>query len=169
MRNLLSSLAIASFLACLAAPAAAQSANAIVSIRAAEVVQNSPQYKSGQSQIKTEFDRRKTELEAEAKKLGEDLQKFKREADVIAPDARSKLEKDINTRRIDFDYKQRQFQEDLQKRERELTDGMMTKIRGIIVQVATEKGAQVVIQDPIYAAPGVDITDEVLKRLQAAP
>lgn len=169
MRLLLPALALAGLLFSFISPANAQSAATLVTIRAGELVQNSPQYKSGQAQIKTEFDRRKTDLEAEAKKLGEDLQTFKREGDVMAPDARSKMEKELNTRRIDFDYKQRQFQEDLQKRERELTEGMMSKIRDTIVLVATEKGAQVVIQDPIYAVPAVDITDEVLKRLQAAP
>lgn len=141
----------------------------IATIRAAELVQSSPQYKAGQTQMKAEFERRKTDLEAEYKKLADDMQKFKREGDVMAPDARSKMEKDLNTRRIDFDYKQRQFTDDLQKRERELGEGMMVKIRDIIAKVAAERGAEVVIQDPVWAAPSTDITAEVLKRLQAAP
>jgi outer membrane protein len=45
---------------------------------------------------------------------------------------------------------------------------MMTKIREVVYKVAQEKGVEVVIQDPVYAAPGIDITDEVLKRLQAS-
>jgi len=152
-----------------ALPAFAQQVpNGIATIRAAELVQTSPQYKDGQAKMKAEFERRRTDLEAEAKKLGDDVQKYKREGDVMAPDARAKMEKDLNARKVDFDYKQRQFQEDLQKRERELTDAMMGKIRDIITQVATERGAKVVIQDPVWMTPDTDITDEVLKRLQAA-
>jgi outer membrane protein len=140
----------------------------IAVIRAAELVQGSPQFKAGQTQMKTEFEKRKSALEAEAKKLQDDVQKFKRESDVMSADARSKAEKDLNTRRIDFEYKQKQFQEDFQKRDRELGETMMTKIREVVYKVAQEKGVEVVIQDPVYAAPGIDITDEVLKRLQAS-
>jgi outer membrane protein len=140
----------------------------IATIRAAELVQNSPQFKSGQTQMKSEFDKRKSDLEAEAKKLGEDLQKFKREQDVMSAEARAKTEKDLNTRKIDFDYKQRQFGEDFQKRDRELTESMMAKIKEVVIAVAKEKGVDVVLQDPVYVTPGIDITDDVLKKLQAA-
>ena len=146
---------------------AAQADGKVGAIRAAELVQNSPQFKSGQAQMKSEFDKRKSDLEAEAKKLGEDLQKFKREQDVMSGEARSKAEKDLNTRKIDFDYKQRQFGEDFQKRDRELTESMMGKIKEVVVAVAKERGFDVVVQDPVYAVPAVDITDDVLKRLQS--
>lgn len=156
------------FVAGLFVTGAAQAQTKIATIRAAELVQSSPQFKAGQAQMKSEFDRRKSELEAEAKKLGEDLQKFKREGDVMTAEARSKMEKDLNTRKIDFEYKQRQLGEDFQKRDRELTESMMSKIKETIVAVAKEKGADVVLQDPVYVAPGIDITEEVLKRLQAS-
>lgn len=159
---------IASVLAAglLLAAGSAQAQGKVATIRAAELVQNSPQFKQGQVQMKSEFDKRKSDLEAEAKKLGEDLQKFNREKDVMSADARSKSEKDLNTRKIDFDYKQRQFGEDFQKRDKELTEGMMGKIKAVIEAVAKEKSVDVVIQDPVYAAPAIDITDDVLKRLQ---
>jgi outer membrane protein len=150
-----------------AGSAVAQSTGKIATIRAAELVQSSPQFKAGQVQMKSEFDKRKSDLEAEAKKLGDDLQKFKREQDVMSADARSKTEKDLNTRKIDFDYKQRQFGEDFQKRDKELTESMMGKIKAVIEAVAKEKGVDVVVQDPVYATASTDITDEVLKRLQA--
>lgn len=140
----------------------------IVTIRAAELVQASPQFRAGQAQMKTEFERRKGELEAEARKLGDDATKFKKEADVMTGDARAKVEKDLQTRKIDFDYKQRQFGEDFQKRDRELTEKLMNSIKQVVLEVAKEQNADLVLQDPIYAGPGVDVTDEVLKRLQAS-
>ncbi|MGB0954482.1 MAG: OmpH family outer membrane protein [Panacagrimonas sp.] len=138
----------------------------IVSIRAAEIVQASPQFKSGQAQIKTEFEKRKADLESEAKKLAEDVKKFQREADVMSGDARAKMEKDLQTRKIDFDYKQRQFGEDFKKRDRELTETLMARIRTVVEAVAKERGADLVLQDPVYAAESIDVTAEVVKRLQ---
>lgn len=157
--------------ALLLSPAVAAQALAttkIVTIRAAEVVQASPQFKAGQAQMKAEFDRRKADLEAEAKKLAEDVRKFQKEADLLGVDARAKAEKDLTTRRIDFESKQRQFGEDFQKRDREMTEAMMAKIKEVVVAVAKEKGADLVLQDPVYAAPGSDITNDVLARLAAA-
>lgn len=146
----------------------AQAEGKIATIRAADIVQGSPQFKSGQALMKSEFDKRKSDLEAEAKKLGEDLQKFKNDQAVLSSDARAKSEKDLTTRRVDFEYKQRKFGEDFQKRDRELTETMMSKIKDVVFAVAKEKGVDVVIQDPVYATPGVDITADVIKRLQAS-
>lgn len=160
-------LAIAAALAGMSSPATAEVK--IVTIRGADLVQASPMFKSGQQQMKTEFERRKGELEAEAKKLGDDVTRFKKEADVMSGDARSKAEKDLQTRKIDFDYKQRQFGEEFQKRDREMSEKLMGSIKEVVMAVAKEHSADLVLQDPIYASAGVDVTDEVIKRLQAAP
>jgi outer membrane protein len=140
----------------------------IITIRFSDIVQASPLYKSGQAQFKSEFEKRKSDLETEARKLQDDAKKFQREGDVMSSDARAKTEKDLQTRKIDFDYKQRQLGEDAQKRERELYDKIMASIKEVVVQVAKEQGADLVLQDPVFAAPGIDVTDEVIKRLQSA-
>lgn len=148
---------------------AAQAELKIVTIRAGDIVQASPLFKSGQGQIKAEFEKRKADLEVEARKLGDDVKKFQREADVMSSDARAKTEKDLQTRKIDFEYKQRQFGEDFQKRDRELTEKLMNNIKQVVVEIAKEQKADIVLQDPVYAGPGIDVTDLVIKRLQAAP
>jgi outer membrane protein len=145
----------------------AQADTKIISIRAGDIIQASPLFKSGQAQIKAEFEKRKGELEAEARKLGEDVKKFQREADVMSSEARAKAEKDLSTRKVDFDYKQRQFGEDFQKRDRELTEKLMSSIKQVVVDIAKEQNADLVLQDPVFAAPGIDVTDQVIKRLQA--
>lgn len=139
----------------------------IITIRAGELVQASPVFKTGQAQIKAEFEKRKNDLEAEARKLGDDVKKFQREADVMSSEARAKAEKDLSTRKVDFDYKQRQFGEDFQKRDRELSDKLMNNIKEVVTQIAKEQGADLVLQDPVFSAPGIDVTDQVIKRLQA--
>ena len=127
----------------------------ILTVRSNEIIQQSPQAKAAAEKMKAEFERRKNDLEAEYKRFAEDVKKFQQEADLISAADRAKREKDLNTRKIDLDYKQRQFQE------------LMVKIRGVISQIAKERGADLVITDAVYAADGIDITAEVLKRLQA--
>ncbi len=139
----------------------------IITIRAAALVQASPMFKSGQEKIKAEFEKRKNSLEAEAKSLSEDAKNFQREADVMSSEARAKKEKNLQTRKIDFDYKQRKFQEDFQQRDRELSQSLSENIQKYVIEVAKERGADLVLQDPVFAAPGIDVTDEVIKRMQS--
>lgn len=159
------------FLACflllgmMAGPVAAELK--IVTIRAAALLQSSPKFKAGQEKIKAEFEPRSKALEAEAKSLADDVQKFKREADLMSGEARAKAEKDLQTRRIDFEYKRKQFAEEFQKTDRELSAELTDEIKKYVVEVAKEKGADLVLQDPVFAAPGVDVTDEVIKRMQS--
>ena len=170
MRNtskIAAALAVAATLIATAMPAQAELK--IITIRAAELVQASPQFKTGQQAMKTEFERRKNDLETEAKKLADDVNRFKKEADVMSGEARAKAEKELQTRKIDFEYKQRQFGEDFQKRDREMSEKLMGAIKEVVMAVAKERNADLVLQDPIFASNAVDVTDEVVKRLQAAP
>jgi Skp family chaperone for outer membrane proteins len=140
----------------------------IATIRATELVAQSPQFKAGADKMKAEFDRRKSDLEAEGKKFQDDVKKYQKEGDAMSSADRAKTEKDLQSRQVDLQYKQRQFQEDLQNRDRQLTADMTSKIKTVIETVAKEKGIDLVVQDPVYASPAVDITTEVLKKLQAA-
>lgn len=161
-------LAAAALAATVFATAPAYAEAKIAAIRSNELVQQSPQFKTGQDKMKQEFERRANDLEAEAKKFGEDVKGFQKEAELLSAADRAKKEKDLNTRKIDLEYKTRQFQEERTTRERQLFAEMMGKIKGVIEAVAKEKGVSIVIENPVYAEDGLDITAEVLKRLQAA-
>jgi outer membrane protein len=139
----------------------------IATIRATELVAQSPQFKAGADKMKAEFDRRKSDLEADGKKFQDDVKKYQKEGDAMSTADRAKTEKDLQSRQVDLQYKQRQFQEDLQSRDRQLTTDMTNKIKTVIETVAKEKGIDLVLQDPVYASPTVDITADVLKKLQA--
>jgi outer membrane protein len=141
----------------------------IGTLRGNDLVQQSPQYKSASERMKAEFEKRAGDLEAELKKLQEDAKKFQKEADLLSPADRARQQKDLDTRKIDFDYKSRQFEEDRTNRQRQLLSDMMASIRAVIEDVARQKALDLVINDPVFAAPSIDITGDVLKRLQAGP
>lgn len=156
------------FLGALAAAQPALAETKIATIRAQEVVQQSPQYKSAQARMKAEFEKRQSDLNAQGSQLDEDVKKYQRDADTMSPEVRARTEKDLLARRTDFEFAQRKFQEDASHRDRELTAELMDQIKTTIAQVAKEKGIDVIISDPVYTSADLDLTDEVLKRLQAA-
>lgn len=141
----------------------------IAVVRSADLVQNAPQYQATEAEIKAEFDKRKATLEAQGKKLSDDIQTFQKDADTMAPDARLKMQNDLITRENDFKFQRQKFQQDLQNTDREKTDQLMTQIQSVINDVAKKQGYDIVLQDPVYATSGIDITDMVLKQLESEP
>ncbi|WP_028007661.1 OmpH family outer membrane protein [Solimonas flava] len=139
------------------------------SVRSAELAEKAPQFKAMQDQLKAQFERRQNDLEAEAKKLQDDGRAFQKEADLLAPADRAKKEKDLTTRRIDLESKGRQLQEDFNKARQESFAKAMGQVKNVIDAVAREKNLDLIVENPVYAKPEVDVTDDVLKRLQAAP
>ena len=139
----------------------------IAVIKSARLLQESPQYKRAQQQMQADFADRAKALETEAKKLGEDIDEFKRNQDVMSLSERNRMEKDINNRRVDFNYTERKFREDLAAREKELARTLMNQISSVIKDVASSGGYDLVLQDPVFASDTIDITDAILKRLES--
>jgi outer membrane protein len=137
----------------------------IMSIRLTQVVQSWPEFKSSQEALKTDLARRKAELDAEVKRINDDEQKLNREALGKSETDQKKAMQELSSRKFDLQYKADQFQKDAQKRSRDLEESLLVKIRTAVEAVAKEKGATVVVQEPVYSVPDVDITNDVIKRL----
>lgn len=162
------SLAGAALIAAPAALAQAAAPTKILSIRSAEILQQSPQLKSFVDRMKKEFEQRGKDLEAEGRRLEEEFAQFRKDSAVLSATDYAKRKKELDSRRSDFEAKGRQLQEDMGMRERQLRAEMMSKIQSVIVQIAKERGADLVVQDPAFATDVVDVTGEVIKRLQGA-
>lgn len=140
----------------------------IGTVRSAELADKAPQFKALQDKLKNEFERRQNDIEAEAKKLNDDGRNFQKEADTLTAADRAKREKDLTTRRIDIESKGRQIQEDFNKRRQELFIQTMGGIKTVIDAVAKDRSLDLIIDNPVFAKPELDVTAEVLKRLQAS-
>ncbi|WP_293395210.1 OmpH family outer membrane protein [Nevskia sp.] len=153
-------------LAVFAAPTMAVAADAKVAVvRFDDAVRASPQYKVADQKMTAEFQKRKSDLEAQSKQFESDVEKFKRDRVTVSPDAAAKTEKDLAARQVDLSQAGRKFQEDAQTRQRELTNEVVSKVRDAVVAVAKEKSLDVVVADPVYANTSFDITDDVVKKL----
>ncbi|MBX6421067.1 MAG: OmpH family outer membrane protein [Nevskia sp.] len=146
-----------------AAPAMADLKIAVV--RLGDLLQQSSAYKAASAKFQAEVKKRNDAIEAERKQLADDLQKYQRDAATMSPEQRDKTEKDLNTRQAQLDFDRRKAQEDLQNRDQELQAELLGKVKDVIYQVAKERGYDVVLTNAFAVNPSVDITDDVLKRL----
>jgi outer membrane protein len=68
----------------------------------------------------------------------------------------------------DFQRKRREFQEDLNARKNEELQQVIERTNRVIRQVAEQEKYDLVIQEAVYINPKHDITDKVIRALNAS-
>lgn len=141
-------------------------ASGVAVVQSGPLVRNSPQYSQAKAQMKAEFEKRHDDLQSKEQKLQQDFQAFQKNAEVMTPGERTKQQEALVNRRNDLMQQEQKFQEDFQQRDQQLTKQLMDQIKVVVEQVAKSDGYDVVVQDPVYANPKLDITDQVLSKLK---
>lgn len=158
-----------SFLAAAALFAGAANADMkIASVRVDEVILQSDTFKAARDKFNSEFEKRKKDLETQIKTFQDDAKKYERDKSIMSPEEQAKKEKDLTARQVDLQYAQQKFNDDAGQRDREFQKDLVGKLKDAIDAVAKEKGFDLIVRDPLYATSTVDITDDVLKRMQAS-
>ena len=62
----------------------------------------------------------------------------------------------------------REFQEDLNQRKNEETASVLERTNKVIKQIFDSEKYDLIVQDVVFAGPRVDITDKVIKALNAS-
>jgi len=111
-------------------------------------------------------------LPDKAKQLQANQQKLQTSGSVMNDAARSQLEKEIERQQKDGERFQQDAQAEVQELQQEVQNEFVKKLTPIIDQLAAEKGLQLVFnagQSGIsWAAPGLDLTPDVIKKLDGA-
>jgi outer membrane protein len=114
--------------------------------------------------------RAQKKIEAEFKKRDDDLAKLaeqlKRMQDDL--DKNSVTMGETQRRNKEFQRKQREFREDLNQRRNEELASVVEHANRVIKQIAEQEKYDLVVQDVVYFSPRIDITDKVIKALEAS-
>jgi outer membrane protein len=124
--------------------------------------------KAAQTKLETEFAKREKELIDIGNTLKTTSEKFEREAPTLAESQRNTRQKQLVEQDRDFQRKRREFQEDLNARKNEELQAVLERANRLVKQVAEAEKYDVVLQEAVYINPKHDITDKVLKALNAA-
>ncbi len=143
----------------------------IAVIRGPELMRASSLEKDANAKLANEFNKRRSDLEAQQQKFQDDVGKYQRDHDTMSPDQQAKTEKDLNSRKIDIGHAGQQLQQDLDSRKMQLSMEIQSRVQTAVQQIAKERGYDLVLDNAVYSSPAFDITDEVVKRLNqpAAP
>ncbi len=124
--------------------------------------------KAAQTKLEQEFARREKELLDLGNTLKTATEKFEREAPTLAESQRTARQRQLVDQDRDFQRKRREFQEDLSARKNEELSQVLERANKVVKQVAEAEKYDVILQEAVYINPKHDITDKVIKALNAA-
>jgi outer membrane protein len=125
--------------------------------------------KAAQAKLESEFSKREKELEDTASSLKAASDKFEKESPTLAESQRAARQKQLVEQDRDFQRKRREFQEDLGARKNEELAAVLERANRIVKQVAEQEKYDLVLQEVVYINPKHDITDKIIKALNAGP
>jgi outer membrane protein len=124
--------------------------------------------KAAQAKLEQEFSRREKELNDIGTTLKAASDKFEREAPTLSESQRAQRQKALIDTDRDFQRKRREFQEDLNARKNEELQQVLDRANRVVKQVAEQEKYDVILQEAVYINPKHDITDKVIRALNAA-
>lgn len=124
--------------------------------------------KAAQSKLELEFGKREKELNDVATQLKTASDKFEREAPTLSETQRNTRQKQLVDQDRDFQRKRREFQEDLNARKNEELQTVIERANKVVKALAETEKYDLIVQEAVYVNPKHDITDKVLKSLNAA-
>ena len=124
--------------------------------------------KAAQAKLEQEFSRREKELVDMGNSLKSATEKFEREAPTMAESQRTARQRQLVDQDREFQRKRREFQEDLGARKNEELGQVLERANRVVKQVAEQEKYDVILQEAVYINPKHDITDKVIKAMNAA-
>jgi outer membrane protein len=124
--------------------------------------------KAAQAKLEQEFAKREKELNDMGASLKSASDKFEREAPTLSESQRAQRQKALVDQDRDFQRKRREFQEDLNARKNEELQQVLDRANRVVKQVAESEKYDVILQEAVYINPKLDITDKVIKALNAS-
>ena len=162
-------LAAATLVMAAAAPAVAQEAMKIGYVNSERVLREATPAKAAQAKLETEFSKREKELNDAGTKLKAAADKLEKDAPTLSEGERNRRQRELVDQDRDLQRKRREFQEDLNQRRNEELSAVVERANRVIRQIFESEKYDLILQDAAFFSPRVDITDKVIKLLNAAP
>jgi outer membrane protein len=147
-------------------PAAAQELK-LGYVNSERVLRDSAPAKAAQAKLEAEFGRRERELNDIRNRLKTAADKFEKDAPTLPESEKTRRQRELVDQERDLQRKQREFQEDLNQRKNEELAAVVERANRVIRQIFEAEKYDAILQEVVFAGPRVDITDKVIRALNA--
>jgi outer membrane protein len=123
--------------------------------------------KAAQAKLEAEFSKRDKDLSDLAAKIKSASDKLEKEAPSLSESERTRRQRELLDQDREFQRKKREFQEDLTQRKNEELSVVVERANKVIKQIYDAEKYDLIIQEAVFAGPRIDITEKVVKALNA--
>lgn len=166
MKNFSSKLVVGLFVALVGFSASAQEFKVGV-VNLERIFREANSAKSAQTKLEQEFSKREKELNDLGAQLKTASEKFEREAPTLPESQRTVRQRQLVDQDRTFQTKRREFQEDLNARKNEELQLVIERANKVVKSLAESEKYDLILQESVYVNPKHDITDKVIKSLNA--
>ena len=124
--------------------------------------------KAAQAKLEQEFSRREKELVELGNSIKAASEKYERDAPTLSESQRVARQKQLVEQDRELQRKRREFQEDLNAQKNEELQQLLERANRIVKQVAEAEKLDAVFQEAVYINPKFDITEKVIRALNAS-
>ena len=157
---------VAALLACASAGAAAQELK-IGYVNSDRVLRDAVPAKAAQAKLETEFSKREKDLTDLGNRLKASSDRLDKDAATLSETERTRRQRELVEQDRDLQKKRREFQEDLTSRKNEELATVVERTNRVIKQIFETEKYDLILQEAVFWSPKVDITDKVIKALNA--
>ncbi len=133
-----------------------------------KLMEKSQQGQAVRKALENEFSSRDKQLGASRDAILKLEEKLKNDGSIMSESNRVQLERDILSKKRDHNRLRDEYREDINIRRNEEIGALQKKVYEVIKKFSQEKNYDLVLtQAVLYASPQVDITDQILQRLNS--
>jgi outer membrane protein len=132
-----------------------------------KVLRDAAPAKAAQARLEAEFSKRDRDLNEQATKLKAAADKLEKDSPTLAESERTRRQRELIEQDRDLQRKRREFQEDLNTRKNEELAQVVERANRVIKQIFEAEKYDLILQEAVFAGPRADITDKVIKALNA--
>ncbi len=158
---------VAGALIALASPAA-NAETRIGFVNSDRVMRESAPAVTAQKLLEKEFAKRDGELQSMAKELQGIQADLEKNSLTMSDGDRRKKEREFGDLNREFQRRQREFREDLNQRRNEELAAVLDRANKAVKKIAEAEKYDIILQEAVYASPQIDLTDRVIKALDAS-
>lgn len=133
------------------------------------VLRDASPAKAAHAKLETEFLRRDKELVDAEAKLKASSDRFEKEASGLNESERLRRQRELLEQGRELQRKRRETQEYMNQRKNEELAALIDRANVIVRQIFEQDKYDLILQEAVFVSPRVDITDKVIRAMNAAP
>jgi outer membrane protein len=136
-------------------------------VNSEKVLREANAAKAAQAKLEAEFGKRERELNDAAGRLKAAADKLDKDGPTLSEAEKVRRQRELVEQDRDLQRKRREFQEDLNQRRNEELAAVVERANKAIRQIFDTEKYDLILQEVVFAGPRVDITDKVIRVLNA--